>query len=52
MAKICPITKHPVLYLTCLECDSKDDCEDLRRKAYDSSDTSSTGDQNVEDSFL
>lgn len=36
MAKICPLTDHPVLYLTCLECDKKDECEDMRKEKNDS----------------
>lgn len=27
MAKYCPLTKEKVLYLECLECESRDDCE-------------------------
>ena len=26
MAKICPITEEPVLYLECLECEYKNNC--------------------------
>lgn len=29
MAKICPITKEPVLYLTCQECEVKTNCKDF-----------------------
>lgn len=33
MAKVCPITGNVVLYLTCLECEDKDKCKDIKKEA-------------------
>ena len=32
MAKICPQTGNPVLYLTCLECEDRKNCNKKKEK--------------------
>lgn len=35
MAKICPQTGEPVLYLDCLECDDKEKCKKMEEESYE-----------------
>lgn len=37
MAKICPLTNKVVLYLTCLECEDKGKCKDIKKEGINES---------------